>query len=53
MRVSHHPSEELGTPAPLMPEKTSLQYKAEDNMKQWGILGSEERFIAPVIYLQK
>lgn len=34
-----------------MLEKTSLEYEAADNMKQWEVLGSEEIFIAPVIDL--
>lgn len=49
--VCYQPSKELVTPAPLMLEKTSLEYEAEDNMKQWEVLGSEEIFIAPVIDL--
>lgn len=47
--MSHQPHKELVNPAPLVLEKTSLEYKAEDNTKQWEILGSEERFIASVI----
>lgn len=42
MRVSHQPSKELVTPAPLMLEKTSLEYEAEDN-------GKKERFISLVM----
>jgi len=49
--VPHHHCKERVAPAPVMVEKTAPEYEAEGSMKQWEVLGSEERFIASVIYL--